>query len=537
MDSDTICPISRLPDGLLCEIFLYIRPFNTRYPQTGLIRDLKAFAKTWWSLPAVCRYWRIITLDCPRFWSTILFSHPEFTDILFTRSKNAPLHIEFWDHWTWNGNSVDAETQRFISQVHSIVKHIPHIAELSIGLYGKDVWSLFLQGTTGVKAPMLNSCVLTHEGSITLSNAFLGGHAPRLTRLVLKGIHIPWDSPLLQGQMTHIELHDVRAQSGDDFQLMFDALARMPALRHLALTFAKPKSRTDSTCPRRVVNLLDLLRIELRGPFSCVAYLLRHIVIPIDIYTEIDFGLTRAEQLNSLSNHFLLRCPSTDPERPRLQPPIRALRVRQEAYDGLTVAASTQPQHHLFIPHLTPTCVLYRTQLESIALRFHFPTERAPFVVPILQAFPVNITNTIELVIDNFQPENAEGWYELSAHLMDVEALVVATPRMAFFDAFAGRVTQPYDEAADERDEPVGASGGNLSLARVLFPRMQRFCLDRPRISLVPRNTALVLLNGLIHRECTIGRLPFLCVRGCGEITTAELAELQRHVVEPVIWD
>ncbi|KAI0315566.1 hypothetical protein OF83DRAFT_342646 [Amylostereum chailletii] len=239
--------ISILPPEILAEIFMTFSPsqyqavsIKTKYMhiESEMSQEHANVTRTWWSIPQVCQRWRQVALQSSCFWSSILFSHPDLTSTMLSRSKSAPLSVSFLDPPPFDR----AATASSFSLVLPHVTHIdnfmvmcsPHILRQIAG--------------TATRAPTLTSCSLTclHDDQlahdpISIPSTFLHGHAPLLQVLHLSECWLPWTSPLFQDNITTLVLTSVqRMDTEEDFRQMIDALERMPRLRLLVLVRRPP---------------------------------------------------------------------------------------------------------------------------------------------------------------------------------------------------------------------------------------------------------------------------------------------------------
>lgn len=79
-----LAPIARLPPEILADIFVRCIPVSIR----KLHNDF-----SWLNVTRVNSRWRNVSIACPDFWTTLLFSRPKWTPVMLARSKMASLIV------------------------------------------------------------------------------------------------------------------------------------------------------------------------------------------------------------------------------------------------------------------------------------------------------------------------------------------------------------------------------------------------------------------------------------------------------------
>ncbi|KAF6744423.1 hypothetical protein DFP72DRAFT_975273, partial [Ephemerocybe angulata] len=83
---NTLSPINSLPPEILSTIL--------RLVQTAIQKEENEIL-SWIRLTHVCQHWRAVSLSCASLWSHISFENPLFTNMMLSRSNNAPLKVHF----------------------------------------------------------------------------------------------------------------------------------------------------------------------------------------------------------------------------------------------------------------------------------------------------------------------------------------------------------------------------------------------------------------------------------------------------------
>jgi hypothetical protein len=118
---NTLAPISRLPPETLATIFTFL--------STSTWNE-EAFHLEWIRVAHVCRQWREVALNHPRFWSHINFTKLTSAGIaeILARAKMAPLHMHLEvDGTMWAFKKV----KNFARQLKTHISHTCHLSRLA----------------------------------------------------------------------------------------------------------------------------------------------------------------------------------------------------------------------------------------------------------------------------------------------------------------------------------------------------------------------------------------------------------------------
>ncbi|KII87399.1 hypothetical protein PLICRDRAFT_254172 [Plicaturopsis crispa FD-325 SS-3] len=170
--------ISRLPPEILSEVFLCGRAMHT--PE----RDTR-----WIKVTYVCRHWRDVALDCPRFWSYIIPRTLKWTQELLARSKDAPLTIV---------STTPYPTQNMELSLELALTHISRVSMLHLTSTARCMERVF-DPLAAKAAPLLESLELEvpDHNPYNIPETFCTGINPMLRNLSLGSCSIPWGSRFL----------------------------------------------------------------------------------------------------------------------------------------------------------------------------------------------------------------------------------------------------------------------------------------------------------------------------------------------------
>ncbi|KAI0072816.1 hypothetical protein K474DRAFT_1667369 [Panus rudis PR-1116 ss-1] len=291
---NTLSPIHRLPNELLAEIFSISAHFCDT-PTTVIY------------LSHVCRRWRSLILQLPKFWSTIDVENLDRTRAFFARSQDQPVTI-YWgprpDRWMplsdLDSNYIKKYSARFglVDDLKPlIVEHSKRIRKICIKRQlPEDVTWLFRDPDMEITYPSLEELIIDTKHPILLStlppdNAddivnFCFDSAPKLTTLMLRGHRFTWDLEEVAFQgLRVLKLHDMESPSRLLHSAFMEALDACPDLEHLELHSAGPNAIMPSPYPPSpyltdplVLSKLRKLDLDLETP--AIRDLLKCIVVP-----------------------------------------------------------------------------------------------------------------------------------------------------------------------------------------------------------------------------------------------------------------
>ena len=272
---NTLAPISRLPPEILATIFVFLSTSAWNK------RDIHL---EWIRVAHVCRRWREVALDHPRFWSHINFTgltSGGMAEIL-ARAKMAPLHLKA--DVIWGATQVEVFERQ-------LEVHISHTRHLSLSGYFETTLSRLSSS-----APTLESLSLSHKSPrfrlrpATIPDNFLNCAAPNLTSLKLENCDISWNSPLLKG-LRNLQIHDISTKARPELKDWLDALNEMPKLKTLSLQSTTPHAPLASPLisePSRTITLPFLTHFHIHAFANDCALALAHLVLPTLTWLNVD---------------------------------------------------------------------------------------------------------------------------------------------------------------------------------------------------------------------------------------------------------
>ncbi|KAK7038974.1 hypothetical protein VNI00_010366 [Paramarasmius palmivorus] len=226
-------PISRLPNEVLIEIFLY---FVDSTPVIVLLSH-------------VCRKWRDVLVHYPSVWSSPNFSRPQLAKEMIQRSKPGPLHIHL--------NSLrDRIIGRYIITPMSLSVLIEALAEtsriqslyLTSGCATFDIIQrlllLLVRPMTSLRELYVHTYELTTVW-VEFSDTFFDDMPPCLEVLDLDYCKMPWSRAVFTN-VTSLSLRGDGLTNLPTGLQFLDALAGMPRLEYLCLIDVFPLSFADS---------------------------------------------------------------------------------------------------------------------------------------------------------------------------------------------------------------------------------------------------------------------------------------------------
>ena len=270
-----LAPISRLPSEVLASIFTLLPVFALN-ERSGLL--------SWIYVAHVCRRWREIALNHPRFWSRINLTKltSDGRAEILARVKTAPLHLV-----------VDIGRRAIGVEAigRQLEAHISHTRHLIIsGAFGTTLERLTSSAHT------LESLTLSHKSPVrwlppaTIPGNLFNFTAPNLTNLQLENCDISWKSPILKGLRT-LQIFDITTESRLGLEDWLDALNEMPELKTLFLRHATPLASLTNPLiskPSRTITLPSLTRFHICASARDCALALAHLVLPSLTFLHVD---------------------------------------------------------------------------------------------------------------------------------------------------------------------------------------------------------------------------------------------------------
>jgi hypothetical protein len=286
LDSDQLYPrvtISKLPDDVLLEIFVYVRRCQLDHhppldrPRHGEDR--------WRTLVHVCKRWR-----------SVVFSSPRRLDLRLFCTNTRPVK-KLLDIWPPLPIYIFAKHDRArkmpLRGVTNLVAALKqHNRVWGIWIYGVPN-SLLKKSVTMKPYPALTTLhVLSKdEKAPVLPDSFLGGSAPRLQVLVLTGIPFPGLGKLLLSttDLVALSLWDIPHSGYISPEAMVASLSTLTRLEDFGLRFRSPRSRADrenrhpSPLTRVVLPALD--RLWFKGESEYLEDIMSRIDAPLLLET------------------------------------------------------------------------------------------------------------------------------------------------------------------------------------------------------------------------------------------------------------
>ncbi|KAF9257087.1 hypothetical protein L218DRAFT_1081097 [Marasmius fiardii PR-910] len=234
-EHNLLVPICQLPTEILGFIFTcYIDSYlneNHVYRTTFAPRG-----RHWVDILLVCHLWCTTAYNTPSMWSTPDFRFPKLARSMLKRSGNTPLNII----WDFHPTLLRSEHRRLLMKA---LASLPRIASLHLNLFSPDIRNIFGESSmemTDEPAPLLHSLVIDCTEvvrPVIISEDFLGGGAPRLTRLELGGCLLEsWTTPLFTN-LTHLTIRSMPITKRPSTKVIFEALRKAHNLEVLELEY------------------------------------------------------------------------------------------------------------------------------------------------------------------------------------------------------------------------------------------------------------------------------------------------------------
>ena len=267
----SLAPISTLPPRLLARIFRFLN-----------LEDLARFGvpvKFWFKATHVCRHWRQVALDDSSLWARVTVTESSSSDWIsemLVRARNAPLDI-----------SLVGESSPWV--LSKLLPHISRTRQLRLCELRMH-HSQRVKDICALGAPALEHFELEFLARPPVAFRQLAGptlfkgRTPRLRRLVLTQISIPW-SLISRGQLTQLKIilsggTPTPNNSGpDDSNQLIDLLINSPELKVLVLEFCLPPMLSQVS-HGQPIHLSHLSHLRLGGSTPHVTSLLRKLKLP-----------------------------------------------------------------------------------------------------------------------------------------------------------------------------------------------------------------------------------------------------------------
>ncbi|KAM5532797.1 hypothetical protein V8D89_013516 [Ganoderma adspersum] len=244
--------INYLPTEILAQILVtYVRDHyhsaTSQWDKSALTRP------KWIKLTHVCRHWRDVAMNTPRFWSHVYVRRPKTFSALLPLSKSSPLYIDLD-----LGGTIGADGKAWDSAIELIGQHSHRLCEFRYIATSKQV--RLLSEKLSHPMPLLEKLVLSHcvskvRGVDPLRLLPATGHAPRLLHLEIYHLPVMWTDPVFCPTLTTlIVVGDESPRSagpriGTSEQFLDALQAMAPSLVHLTLDNCLPRFQPAASEP------------------------------------------------------------------------------------------------------------------------------------------------------------------------------------------------------------------------------------------------------------------------------------------------
>ena len=268
--------IDMLPDDVLLEIFDFlveeevVRPFRV---------NIEAYIEEWQTLVHVCRRWRSLVFESPRRLNLRLFC-----------SNRTPARdtLDVWPALPLVIKCIGRA--EIVDNVIAVLERSDRVCHICLTIFER---SYVGELSAAMQAPFPKLIVLVLHGTVSaLPNSFLGGSAPRLEHLTLRGIPFPGLPKLLLSatNLLRIFLDDIPHSGYFSPEAIVTALSTLTCLDTLRLHFESPQSRPDPERqhpppPTRSV-LTNLGSFQFKGDSEYLEVVVAHIDAPRLKYLE-----------------------------------------------------------------------------------------------------------------------------------------------------------------------------------------------------------------------------------------------------------
>jgi F-box-like len=509
-----LASISRLPTELLYKIFSTLACLDYSNPtDVSWIRPITA----------VCSHWRAVALECPRLWSSIIFSRPSWAAEMLKRSKMAPLAIRA---------DLTYLTPKMVDAVQMALQHVSRIRELHLTASKATMEKLI--DNLNQRAPLLQSLCLSNpryshflmDDGYTLPTSLFDGDGHRLQRLELVKCNIRWDSPLLCG-LTQIKIHKMSNMCRPTMPQLLDALEKMPLLESLDMEDSLPVLPEDAlSIPsgQRTVPLPHLSHLCLLATTLEIASFLCHLSYPATTCvrlscipnpaTDSDFSFLFNE------NVLLGSPPSSDPTRQPLRSLLiqsispKAIRIQGWTASGCTDECTPAPQVYLDLAWCG------------------FSEDRADAVMTAVCAnLPLSRLRTLS--VWHLSHVWKQSWVAAFGHLVQCKTVNVRGP-----PAYGLALALAAEMDGEGKPFVSSSVDGEGTVPGVFLPGLRKLLIEDTDFGDDMRCGLFFddLLEGLMDRSEREADVRELHLVECSRISEVEVA-LLREVVVDVVWD
>ncbi|TFY65839.1 hypothetical protein EVG20_g5253 [Dentipellis fragilis] len=289
---NSLLPIHRLPPDILFKIFHVIATQDSTYREvktaSGKKESRYCAPLDVYKLTHVCRHWKDVALQFPLLWTNIPLHKAKWASEFLRRSQGAPLSLSLETSSTDLSPAVLAtlsETQR--------LQHLSLKGPVNVALQRLSTPAPVLESFTVHFTPIYHYGYDNTEPIIEPD--IFAQDAPKLRRIVARGVGFPWNSPILNN-LTHLEVHNDSAKSSSPSDRrkprqrpsvvgFFDALRRMPNLTTLILHNSIPTFPAGTAVlpgAEATVRLPSVTYLSLGGPLLDCALIAQQLSVHAD---------------------------------------------------------------------------------------------------------------------------------------------------------------------------------------------------------------------------------------------------------------
>jgi hypothetical protein len=479
----TNAPITRLPPEILAMIFkILIRLDETDFMCGNVQRT---------HLIMVCHHWRSVMMEFPSLWSSLSFANVRLTAEMLRRSGISPLVVK-----------LDYPPYDVLPEaVNLALSHLYRIRVLHITASSESCQRLLT--VLNDPAPILESLYLSRQSTPfppPLLCKFQGA-TPRLRRLSIYELDVPWDSPLLRN-LTHLEIRNSTfIPSLPEF---LDALSRCPALETLIISRSLPRTRENNQV-QAPVSLPQLSHLHLEGDISncdlairsisfprrtsillrCLLFFLPSLELPVLLS-----NVTPRHSIRSSIDHLS----------------IAFLQEHSIKFQARTSAADEEPRHNPL-------------DLTFVGAR---PVQRASFIRTVLKG--LDFTKLVSLDVDRSQTtvRGKNSWPTIFSGLKNLQVLMVTSPNM--------------DELIHALKPLSREKAGQSFVWKTPLPKLRDLNLRFAQFNVAGKDTHGALVQCLALRLTDGVKLQALRLSNCFQVLQSHVNKLER-LVDVVEWD
>jgi len=341
-----VIPIDMLPDGVLLEIFGF---YMDGHQET--MEGIQTGIHAWQTLVHVCRQWRNIVFASPRCLNLRLVLTPG-------RPARDTLDV-------WPALLLLIQGRVSTSNVDNIITGLERsdrVCKIDLDFPSSQLEQV--SAAMQVSFPELTDLQLwTYEttSEFVLPDSFLGGSAPRLRYLQLRGIPFPVLPKLLLSatHLVHLHLYHIPHSGYISPEAVVSGLSALNSLEDLRLNFESPRSCPDLEKRLPPPSIRSVLLALSRFGFKGASEYLEDLVARIDAPRLCDLGITFFHSLDFDTPQIVRFISRT----PRLKTPDEARVVFQDS--AVRVRFPSQTSRHRGLD-VAISCSMSDWQLSSL---------------------------------------------------------------------------------------------------------------------------------------------------------------------------